>query len=96
MSKLLLLPWHPFLGLSIFTYFMNFKGKFISPETSIKCLTIMVLMTKCNLHLLHVQYIGHCTLLKPWQLKVHTVGEEVKIDKIALFLIKIIKNGSLT
>ena len=68
----------------------------MSPETSIKYLTIMVLMTKSNLHLLHVQYIGHCTLLKPWQLKVHIVGEEVKIEKIALFLIKIFRNGSLT
>ena len=61
-----------------------------------KYLTIMVFMTKCNFYLLHIQYIGHCTLLKPWQLRVYIVGEEVKIEKIALFLIKIIKNGSLT
>ena len=54
----------------------------------------MVLMTKCNFHPLHVQYIG--TLLKPWQLKVHIIGKEVTIEKIALFLIKIFKNGSLT
>ena len=75
---------------------MNFKGKLYLSWNQYKIFDHYGVMTKCNFHFLHVQYIGHRTLLKPWQLKVHIVGEEVKIEKIALFLIKIIKNNSLT